>query len=70
MRVEPDRRARGTPQLLAADRSATRLAIRARRRRAVGALLVVAGEFVDLFPAAIEELAREYFGRWPPEAKA
>jgi hypothetical protein len=35
----------------------------------LGALLVAAGELRDPFPAELEELAREYFGRWAPEAK-
>jgi hypothetical protein len=36
----------------------------------IGALLVASGELSDPLPAAIEELAREYFERFAPEAKA
>ena len=35
-----------------------------------GALLVAAGELPDPFPPPIEELARRYFERFPPEVKA
>jgi hypothetical protein len=35
-----------------------------------GALLVASGELPDPFPPAIEELARDYFERFAPEAKA
>jgi hypothetical protein len=35
-----------------------------------GALLAAAGELPDPFPPPIEELARRYFERFPPEVKA
>jgi hypothetical protein len=35
-----------------------------------GALLAAAGELSDPFPPQIEELARRYFERYPPDAKA
>ena len=40
------------------------------RRALAGALLAAAGELPDPFPPAIEELARAYFERFPPDAKA
>ena len=36
----------------------------------LGALLAAAGELPDPFPPPIEELARRYFERFPPNAKA
>ena len=36
----------------------------------IGALLVASGELGEPLPPAIEELAREYLERFPPEAKA
>jgi hypothetical protein len=36
----------------------------------LGTLLVAAGELPDPFPPPIEELARRYFERFPPRAKA
>ena len=36
----------------------------------LGALLVAAGELPDPFPPPIEELARAYFERFPPDVEA
>jgi hypothetical protein len=36
----------------------------------IGALLVASGELADPLPPPFEELAREYFARFAPEAKA
>ena len=36
----------------------------------LGALLAAAGELPDPFPPPMEELARRYFERFPPEVKA
>jgi hypothetical protein len=36
----------------------------------LGALLIAAGELPDPLPPQIEELARRYFERFPPDVKA
>ena len=36
----------------------------------LGALMVAAGELPDPLPPQIEELARAYFERFPPDGKA